>query len=188
MGLRPPARFITWRNSLIACSLNSLAMKQREHNIDLSEISHSTDYRTPGTDSFGVGRAFTALPKDDLEDFAETVLAANIALGKFWWLSASNSLGLSLIAGLHGFRISEGKCGSIGGNAGLGISYLFGFLDGTKIPIGWSKRWSSRTPHRCGDSSQKRTREFAAYGSSERMGFTACLSYAVTEVMRSFQQ
>jgi hypothetical protein len=27
----------TWKNSLIACALNSLAMKQREHNIDFSK-------------------------------------------------------------------------------------------------------------------------------------------------------
>lgn len=76
--------------------------------------------------SFGVGRAFMAFQKDGFEDFAETVLATNIALGKFWWLSSSNSLGLSLSAGLHGFTITDGKMNSVGWNVGLGLAFLFG--------------------------------------------------------------
>jgi hypothetical protein len=59
--------------------------------------------------SFGLGRAFTAIKKDGFEDFAETVLATNVSLGKFWWLSASNSIGLLLYGGAHGFTVFEGK-------------------------------------------------------------------------------
>lgn len=76
--------------------------------------------------SLGVGRAFTALKKDGFEDFAETVLSANAGLGKFWWVSANNSLGISLNAGLHGFTISEGQWNSVGWNVGLSLAFLFG--------------------------------------------------------------
>lgn len=76
--------------------------------------------------SVGVGRAFTALKKDGFDDFAETVLAANAGLGKFWWISANNSLGISLNAGLHGFTITEGRWNSVGWNVGFGLAYLFG--------------------------------------------------------------
>lgn len=76
--------------------------------------------------SFGVGRAFMALQKDGFEDFAETVLATNLALGKFWWLSSSNSLGVSLNAGMHRFTVTDGKWISVGWNVGLGLAFLFG--------------------------------------------------------------
>lgn len=76
--------------------------------------------------SVGVGRALMVLPKEGFEDFAETVLAGNVALGKFWWLSSNSCLGISLNAGLHGFTITEGKLSSIGWNVGLGLSFLLG--------------------------------------------------------------
>lgn len=42
--------------------------------------------------SVGVGRALNVIKKPSVNDFAETVLAANLAIGKYWWLSGKTSL------------------------------------------------------------------------------------------------
>lgn len=76
--------------------------------------------------SLGVGRAFSAIKKEGYEDFAETVLAANLSLAKFWWLSGSTSLGISLMSGIHGLTVTTGKFSSVGWNIGLGLAFLFG--------------------------------------------------------------
>jgi hypothetical protein len=76
--------------------------------------------------SLGVGRAFRAIKKEGYEDFAETVLAANLSLAKFWWLSGSTSLGISLMSGIHGLTVTTGKFSSVGWNVGLGLSFLLG--------------------------------------------------------------
>lgn len=74
--------------------------------------------------SLGVGRAFNI--DKDTQDFAETVLAGQASIGKFWWLSRKTSLGVSLSSGIHGLTLSEGKLSSFGWNVGLGLSFLFG--------------------------------------------------------------
>jgi hypothetical protein len=76
--------------------------------------------------SLGIGRAFSIVKKEGFEEFAETVLAANLSLAKFWWLSSSTSLGISLMSGIHGLTITTGKFSSVGWNVGLGLSFLFG--------------------------------------------------------------
>lgn len=76
--------------------------------------------------SLGVGRAFSLLKKEGNDDFAETVLAGNAALGKFWWLSGSTNLGVSILSGIHGFTLTQGKLSSFGWNIGLGLAFLFG--------------------------------------------------------------
>jgi hypothetical protein len=76
--------------------------------------------------SMGVGRVLNVIKKPGLDDFAETVLAANLAIGKYWWLSGKTSLGLSLLSGIHGFTLTEGKLSSIGWSIGLGLAFLFG--------------------------------------------------------------
>jgi hypothetical protein len=65
--------------------------------------------------------------RQDMKDFSETVLAANLALSKYWWLSHKTSLGrLALSSGIHGFSLTEGKLGSIRWNVGLGLVLLLG--------------------------------------------------------------
>ena len=59
--------------------------------------------------SVGVGRVFNAMEKDGYKDFAETVLATNISFGKYWWLSGSTNLGLTIFTGLHGFTLTTGE-------------------------------------------------------------------------------
>jgi hypothetical protein len=76
--------------------------------------------------SLGVGRAFNVTKKEGFEDFAETVLAANLGVSKYWWLSGNTSLGISLISGVHGLTITDGKFSSVGWNVGLGLTFLFG--------------------------------------------------------------
>jgi hypothetical protein len=76
--------------------------------------------------SFGIGRASNVIKKEGFDEFAETVLAANLSLAKFWWLSASTSLGVSLMSGLHGLTVTTGKFSSIGWNVGLSLAFLFG--------------------------------------------------------------
>jgi hypothetical protein len=76
--------------------------------------------------SFGVGRVFNVIKREDINEFAETILAANLSIGKYWWLSSKTSLGVSLLSGVHGFTIAEGKLSSIGWNVGLGLAFLFG--------------------------------------------------------------
>lgn len=61
-----------------------------------------------------------------LDDFAEIVFAASLAIGKYWWLSGKTSLGLSLLSGIYGFTLTEGKMSSIGWSVGLGLAFLFG--------------------------------------------------------------
>ncbi len=76
--------------------------------------------------SAGVGRVLNVIKKPAVDDFAETVLAANLSIGKYWWVSGNTSLGLALLSGIHGFTLTEGKLSSIGWNVGLGLSFLFG--------------------------------------------------------------
>ncbi|OPZ24378.1 MAG: hypothetical protein BWZ03_00205 [bacterium ADurb.BinA186] len=72
------------------------------------------------------GRAFNSIQRDDIKDFAETLLAAHLGIGKYWWLSSKTSLGISLSAGFHGFSLGEGRLNSFGWNTGLGLAFLFG--------------------------------------------------------------
>lgn len=76
--------------------------------------------------SCGVGRVFNALEREKIKNFAETVLAANLSIGKYWWLSPSTSLGVSLSSGIHGFTLTEGELSSFGWNVGLGLALLLG--------------------------------------------------------------
>jgi len=76
--------------------------------------------------SLGVGRVFSAVKKESYSDFAETVLAANLSVAKFWWLSGSTSLGVSLMSGVHGLTVTTGKLSTVGWNLGLGLAFLFG--------------------------------------------------------------
>lgn len=76
--------------------------------------------------SIGVGRAFNIIKSENQADFAETVIAANLSLSKFWWLSPSTNLGVSILSGIHGFTLTEGKLSSFGWNVGLGLAFLFG--------------------------------------------------------------
>lgn len=76
--------------------------------------------------SLGIGRVFNVIEREDIRNFSESVLAANVAIGKFWWLSSSTSLGASLMSGVHGLTLSEGRLNSVGWNIGLGLAFLFG--------------------------------------------------------------
>lgn len=76
--------------------------------------------------SLGIGRAFSPFKGDDYVIFAETVLAANLSLTKYWWVSSKTSLGLSLNSGVHGLAISKGEIGTLGWSAGLSLAFLFG--------------------------------------------------------------
>ncbi len=76
--------------------------------------------------SLGLGRAFNPIQRDNIKDFAETLLATHLAVGKYWWLSSKTSLGISLSAGFHGFSLAEGRLNSFGWNSGLGLAFLFG--------------------------------------------------------------
>ncbi len=90
-------------------------------------VSFLFDSTNIGVDfTLGLARAFNPVQRDNIHDFAETVLAANLALGKYWWLSGKTSLGISLASGVHGLTIAEGKLSSFGWNAGLGLTFLFG--------------------------------------------------------------
>lgn len=76
--------------------------------------------------SFGLGRVFNVIEKAEIKDFAESVLSANLSIGKYWWLSGKTSMGINLSSGVHGLTISQGKLSSFGFNAGLGIAFLLG--------------------------------------------------------------
>lgn len=76
--------------------------------------------------SLGIGRVFNIVKDESYEDFTETLLATNLSLTKFWWLSSSTSLGASLMSGVHGLAVTTGKLSSIGWNVGLGFAFLFG--------------------------------------------------------------
>lgn len=76
--------------------------------------------------TLGLGRVFNVLDKDAFQDFSETVLSGQIALGKFWWVSQKTSLGVSLSSGIHGLTLSEGRLSTFGWNMGLGLAFLFG--------------------------------------------------------------
>jgi len=76
--------------------------------------------------SLGAGRVFNIIERPDINDFAEWVLAANLSVGKFWWLSSKTSLGMSLSSGVHGLTLSKGNLNSIGWNTGLNMAFLFG--------------------------------------------------------------
>ena len=90
-------------------------------------VSFLFDSTNIGIDfSLGVGRAFNPLQRNGINDFAETVLAAHLAVGKYWWLSGKTSLGVSLSSGVHGLTLTEGKLSSFGWNVGLGLAFLFG--------------------------------------------------------------
>ena len=106
-----------WENFLEAASLIAAG----------PGVSFLFDSTNIGIDfSLGVGRAFNPLQRNDIHDFAETVLAAHLAVGKYWWLSGKTSLGVSLSSGVHGLTLSEGKLSSFGWNVGLGLAFLFG--------------------------------------------------------------
>lgn len=74
----------------------------------------------------GVGRAFSPIKGPEYYDFSETVLAAQVSLGKYWWVSHNVSLGAVLSAGAHGLTLSQGKISTFGWNAGLGLGFIFG--------------------------------------------------------------
>lgn len=74
----------------------------------------------------GIGRVFNAISKEDIKEFSETVLAAELAIGKYWWVSGNSSLGLSLSSGLHGLTVSKGNVNTFGWDAGLRLAFLFG--------------------------------------------------------------
>jgi hypothetical protein len=76
--------------------------------------------------SLGLGSVMNLIERPDIKNFNETVLATNLALSKYWWLSSKTSLGISLMSGIHGFTLTEGKLGSIGWNVGLGLAFLLG--------------------------------------------------------------
>ena len=76
--------------------------------------------------SLGIGRALSVFKDKGYKDFAETVLAGNLSIAKYWWVSDKNSLGLSLNSGVHGFSLSAGKLGTFGWSAGLSLAFLFG--------------------------------------------------------------
>ena len=58
-------------------------------------------------------------------NFRETVLAGELNIGKYWWLSKKNSLGLVLATGLYGFTLTQGATNSVGWNTGLRLEYVF---------------------------------------------------------------
>ena len=76
--------------------------------------------------SFGIGRAFNVIERQDINNFAESVLAANESIAKFWWLSGKTSLGVSLSSGIHGLTLSKGSISTFGWNAGLSLAFLLG--------------------------------------------------------------
>ena len=76
--------------------------------------------------SLGIGKVFNALKRDDINDFSESVLAAHVSVGKFWWVSGKSSLGVLLSSGIHGMSLATGSINSVGWNAGLGLAFLFG--------------------------------------------------------------
>lgn len=76
--------------------------------------------------SFGLGRVFNAIEKSEIKDFGESVLAANLSVGKFWWLSGKTSMGVTLSSGIHGLTVSQAKLSSFGFNAGLSLAFLLG--------------------------------------------------------------
>lgn len=76
--------------------------------------------------SLGAGRVFNVIERPDINDFGEWVLAANLSVGKFWWLSSKTSLGVSLSSGIHGLTLSKGSLNSVGWNIGLNMAFLLG--------------------------------------------------------------
>lgn len=76
--------------------------------------------------SFGVRRAFNGIERQNINDFAETFLAANLAIAKFWWISGKTSVGVSLSSGVHGLTISKDSMSTLGLNAGLNMVFLLG--------------------------------------------------------------
>jgi hypothetical protein len=76
--------------------------------------------------SVGIGKAFNAIKREDVNDFSESVLAAHLSIGKYWWLSGKTSMGVTLSSGIHGMSLSEGAINSFGWNAGFGLAFLFG--------------------------------------------------------------
>jgi hypothetical protein len=76
--------------------------------------------------SFGLARAFNAIENDQIRDFSENVLAANLSVGKYWWLSEKSSVGISLYSGVHGLTLSQGDINTFGWSAGLGLAFIFG--------------------------------------------------------------
>jgi len=74
--------------------------------------------------SLGMGRVFNGFKGEQYVDFTETVMAANLSIVKYWWLSGKNSLGLSLNSGFYGLTLSQRSSGTFGWNIGLNIAYL----------------------------------------------------------------
>ena len=61
----------------------------------------------------------------DSKRFRETVLATELNLGKYWWISKNGSLGLVWVLGMYGFTLSQGTLNSAGWNTGLRLGYIF---------------------------------------------------------------
>lgn len=61
----------------------------------------------------------------DSQGFRETILTAEFSLAKYWWLSGSNSLGLSWVTGFYGFTLSQGTFSSVGWSTGLRVEYVY---------------------------------------------------------------
>ena len=57
--------------------------------------------------------------------FRETVLATEFSIAKYWWISGSNSLGLSWVTGFYGLTLSQGAFSSVGWSTGLRIEYVY---------------------------------------------------------------
>lgn len=73
--------------------------------------------------ALGIGSVFGEAPNN--KTFRETVLTTELSAGKYWWLSRSNSLGISFVIGLYGLTLSQGSFNSVGWNTGLRLAYVF---------------------------------------------------------------
>lgn len=74
--------------------------------------------------AIGVGQVFST-SATNMEKFRETVLAGELSLGKYWWLSEKVSLGTSLVTGMHGFTLSNASLSSVGWHAGLRLELVY---------------------------------------------------------------
>lgn len=86
-----------------------------------------TYFLTPSQISLGLklGVGNVSGKTSDNKNFRETVLVTEFCLAKYWWLSASNSLGLSWANGFYGFTLAQGSLSSMGWSTGLRIEYLY---------------------------------------------------------------
>lgn len=74
--------------------------------------------------AFGVGQVFSTSMSTQ-EKFRETVLAGEVGLGKYWWVSENVSLGGTLVTGLHGLTLSNANVSSLGWDIGLRLELIF---------------------------------------------------------------